>query len=67
MTGDVSWEYAANGRDIVITPQEGEAFEEGYDYHITPVTSGSAILRCSGVSGNPPVQSYNYNFTLDVQ
>lgn len=67
VTGDFTWGYAANGRDIVITPEEGEAFEDGYDYHITPVVSGDTVLRCSGVTGNPVVQSYNYNFTLDVQ
>jgi len=66
VTGHFTWEYAANGRDIVITPSQGYAFEDGYEYHITPVITGETVLRCQGVAGNPVVQSYNYNFKVDV-
>lgn len=66
VTGHFTWEYAANGRDIVITPSQGYAFEDGYEYHITPVITGETVLRCQGVSGNPVVQSYDYNFKVDV-
>ncbi len=66
VTGQFSWQYAANGRDIVITPGQGYAFEDGYEYHITPVITGETVLRCQGVAGNPVVQSYDYNFKVDV-
>lgn len=66
VTGHFTWEYAANGRDIVITPSQGYAFEDGYEYHITPVITGETVLRCRGVSGHPVVQSYDYNFKVDV-
>ncbi len=67
VTGHFTWQYAANGRDIVITPGQGYAFEDGYEYYITPVITGETVLRCQGVAGSPVVQSYDYNLKVDVQ
>lgn len=66
VTDVFSWEYSSSERDIVITPDVGEAFEDGYEYHITPIRTGDTTLACVGVTGSPVVQSYNYHFTVDV-
>lgn len=66
VTDDFTWEYSSSERDITITPNMGEAFEDGYEYHITPIVTGDTTLACVGVTGSPAVQSYNYHFKVDV-
>ncbi len=40
------------------TPVSGYEYQNGYEYRVTPVRTGSDKLFCSGVSGVPPVAAY---------
>jgi len=53
VTGDGAWFLTG-------TPVSGYAYQNGYEYRITPVRTGSDKLFCDGVSGEPAVAEYTY-------
>jgi hypothetical protein len=57
VTGSGEWSLTG-------TPVSGYQYQNGYEYRVTPIRTGSDKLFCSGVSGDPPVAEYTYSFTV---
>ena len=61
ITGDFSYSYGATHRDLVITTTTALDFDELVDYRVTPVRSGTYMLKCENVgTGSVPVADYEY-------